>query len=32
MTGVLIPQESVGKVDLLLGHATVLTAGTRWPA
>ena len=29
MTGVLIPQESIGKVDLLLGQATVLTAD-RW--
>jgi len=29
MTGVLIPQESIGKVDLLLGQATMLTAD-RW--
>jgi hypothetical protein len=31
MTGVLIPQESIGKVDLLLGRATMLTAD-RWDA
>ena len=29
MTGVLIPTESIGKVDLLLGQATMLTAD-RW--
>jgi len=29
MTGVLIPKESIGKVDLLLGQATMLTAD-RW--
>ena len=29
MTGVLIPRESIGKVDLLLGQATMLTA-IRW--
>jgi len=29
MTEVLIPKESVGKVDLLLGQATMLTAD-RW--
>ena len=29
MTGVLIPTESIGKVDLLLGRATLLTAD-RW--
>jgi hypothetical protein len=29
MTGVLIPKESIGKVDLLLGRATMLTAD-RW--
>jgi len=32
MTGVPIPKDSIGKVDLLLGQATMLTAGTRWPA
>ena len=29
MAGVLIPAESIGKVDLLLGQATMLTAD-RW--
>jgi hypothetical protein len=29
MTGVLIPKESIGKVDLLLGQATMLAAD-RW--
>jgi hypothetical protein len=29
MTGVLMPKESIGKVDLLLGRATMLTAD-RW--
>ena len=29
MTGVLIPKESIGKVDLLLGQATMVTAD-RW--
>jgi len=29
MTGVLMPSESIGKVDLLLGQATMLTAD-RW--
>jgi hypothetical protein len=29
MTGVLMPTESIGKVDLLLGQATMLTAD-RW--
>jgi hypothetical protein len=29
MTGVLMPRESIGKVDLLLGQATMLTAD-RW--
>jgi hypothetical protein len=29
MAGVVIPRESIGKVDLLLGQATMLTAD-RW--
>jgi len=29
MTGVLIPKESIGRADLLLGQATMLTAD-RW--
>ena len=29
MTGVLIPKESIGRADLLLGQATMLTA-VRW--
>lgn len=29
MTGVLIPKESIGKVDLLLGQATMLAAARR---